>query len=1340
MRTELLLSRTIAPACFAFVITLAQAQTWTTLTTPPPSGVSSCMLLTDGGAMCQSGSAWYKLTPDSNGNYSSGTWSSLASLPSGYAPLYYASAVLADGRVVIVGGEYNSGTFALTNMGAIYDPKADSWQMITPPSAADFQCIGNAPASLLADGRFLLGAPLFQDLAFLDPVTLSWTIVSVTGKNDVNAQEGWTLLPDGSVFTADVTNFPASERFLLYGPNTGTWVTSGNTLQNLQAAASTVPLQAPGCPAYTPPGQMGPALLRPDGTVFAIGASGFTGIYTPPAPALTLPGTWAAGPALPASLIPREGPAALLPSGHVLLSGSPASGIGLQYFEFDGKILTSVPGPANASSDATFLTQLLVLPTGQILFVDSSSAVQLYTPAASPTYNPSWAPTVSSVPSSLNNATTYHIVGTQFNGLSQGTAYGDEMQNATNYPLVRITNTSSGHIFYARTHDHSTMGVATGTAPVFTNFDVPSSIETGPAALQVVANGISSAPVAVTVFAPNTGALKVATASLPNGQVNVPYLAALSANGGASPYSWQLISGTLPTGLTLNPQTGQIAGTPTSAAAGTRLIFTVTDSSAPSAQTGSISLSLTISSAALTITTASLLNAEADVSYSAQLSASGGTMPYSWQTISGRLPIGLTLNPQTGLISGMPVGDLAENLLTFAVTDSSAPTPQTARIALSFTVISAPLTISTASLPTGQVNVLYSAVVSASGGAAPYSWQLTAGTLPAGLTLNSQTGQIAGTPSRAVAGTLLTLAVTDSSAPTPQTASVTLSLTVTPSTAPSPLTITTASLPNGQVDVTYSAVVSASGGATPYSWQLISGTLPTGLTLNPQTGQIAGTPSSAVANTLLTFKVTDSSTPTAQTASVTLSLSVIPPSGIAVATTSLPNGQVNLPYSATLSASGGATPYSWQLISGTLPTGLTLNPQTGQIAGTPSSAVANTPLTFKVTDSSTPTAQAASVTLSLTVTPPLTITTTSLPNGQVNVPYSAALSANGGTGLYSWQLTAGALPPGLTLNSQTGQIAGTPTSAVANTPLTFKVTDSSTPAAQTASVTLSLTVIPAPLTITTTSLPNGLVTVPYSAALSANGGTTPYSWQVTSGRMPAGLALNSLTGQIAGTPTNAVSGSLVTFTITDSSTPIAQTATVTLTLAVTFSSGLTITTTSLPNGQVTLPYSAALSANGGTTPYNWQLISGTLPTGLALNPQTGQIAGTPTSAVANTLLTFKVTDSSTPSAQTASVTLSLTVTMTSSSGLTITTTSLPNGEVNAPYSAALSATGGTTPYIWQLMSGRLPIGLALNPQTGQISGTPMSAIPGTVVTFTVTDSSTPTAQTASVPLSLTVNP
>jgi hypothetical protein len=634
-----------------------------------------------------------------------------------------------------------------------------------------------------------------------------------------------------------------------------------------------------------------------------------------------------------------------------------------------------------------------------------------------------------------------------------------------------------------------------------------------------------------------------------------------------------------------------------------------------------------------------------------------------------------------------------------------------------------PLTILTSTLSNGQTGTSYAATLTAQGGQAPYTWSLTTGTLPAGLSLNSSSGAISGTPTIAVTSTPLTFTVTDSGSPA-STKTVGLTLTIS---RPS-LAITTTSLPNGHVNTTYSATLSATGATTPYAWFLTSGTLPAGLTLNAATGAITGTPTVAVTSTPLTFKVTDSSTPAAsQSANLTLTISS---AALVITASSLPNGHVGSPYSTTLAAIGGRTPYIWSITSGTLPVGLSLNASTGALSGTSTATVTSTPLTFKVTDSSIP-ALSQTANLTLTIAPAtLVINTNSLPNGQVGSTYSTTLVAGGGTSPYTWAVTSGTLPAGLALNASSGTITGTPASTVNGTPLTFKVTDSSNPT-MSQSVSLTLTITPATLTITTTSLPNGQVNTAYSTTLAATGGTTPYTWSLTSGTVPAGLTLNAATGAITGTPTAPVTSTPLTFKVTDSSNP-ALTRSVNLTL--TFSpAALVITTSSLPNGQVGVSYSSTLKAASGITPYTWSLTTGTLPSGLTLNATSGAITGTPTIAASSTPLTFKVTDSSNPRL-TQSVNLTLTVT---SVPLSITTRSLPNGLINVVYGTTLAATGGTTPYTWSLASGTLPSGLTLNATSGAITGTSTVAASSTPLTFKVTDSSSP-ATTQSANFTLTI--
>ena len=544
------------------------------------------------------------------------------------------------------------------------------------------------------------------------------------------------------------------------------------------------------------------------------------------------------------------------------------------------------------------------------------------------------------------------------------------------------------------------------------------------------------------------------------------------------------------------------------------------------------------------------------------------------------------------------------------------------------------------------------------------------------------------------------------------------------------LTFSTTSLPYAQVGVPYSATLAAAGGTAPYSFALTSGTLPAGITLNSATGALAGTATASSAGVALTFTVTDSGDPS-QSASATLNLivSAAPPNALSITTVSLPGAQVGTPYSVTLAASGGTTPYTWAITSGTLPAGLAFNTATGVISGTPTATSAGTALSFMVTDAGAP-PQTRTATLTLGVSAPtvvpLTITTTALPAGQVGQVYSAALAATGGTTPYAWAITSGALPAGLSFNTASGLISGTPTAGTSGGALTFRVTDAANPA-QTTTANLTLLIAPA-LAITTTSLSAARVGTPYSTTLAATGGTKPYSW-VVSGPLPAGLSFNDASGILSGTPTAATAGTALTFSVTDSGNPV-QNASTTLTLVVSVAT-LAITSTSLPSAQVGVLYSTALSTSGGTKPYTW-VLTGTLPAGLSFNTATGTISGTPTMISAGSSLTFKVTDSGTP-AQSSSKTLTLTV---SAATLSVSTISLPTGQVGKSYTTTLVAAGGTTPYTWSV-TGTLPAGLSFNTTSGLLSGTPSTSTTGVALTFKVTDSSKP-AQNASRTLTLVI--
>ena len=480
----------IRPLIFGFVAwlawaSLAQAQTWTKLTTQPSFQTDTALLLTDGTVMVHQYSSpkWWRLTPDNTGSYINGTWSQLGSMPSNYGPLYFASAVLPDGRVIIEGGEYNFGSPVETNLGAIYDPIANVWTSVKAPTG--WLTIGDSPGIVLANGTFMLGQNASTKTVLFNAATLTWTTTG-TGKQDNYSEAGLALLPDTTVLTVDTARAPNAEKYF-GGP--GKWTGAGNTGVTLTDAGSL---------------ETGPMILRPDGTVFAMGANahgaGHTAIYTPPATPRD-PGTWITGPDFPGGNDMADAPAALLPSGNVLCETSPGIFNNVvTFYEFDGVQFTQVPSTATARNITSYMGRFLVLPSGQVLNLVSDGLtidVEIYSPTGSP--NPAWAPTILSVSSTLTRGSTFTIRGTQFNGLSAGADYGDDATMASNYPLVRITNNATGHVFYARTHDHSTMAVATGTKPVGTHFAVPSTMETGASTIEVVANGIASDPVNVTV-------------------------------------------------------------------------------------------------------------------------------------------------------------------------------------------------------------------------------------------------------------------------------------------------------------------------------------------------------------------------------------------------------------------------------------------------------------------------------------------------------------------------------------------------------------------------------------------------------------------------------------------------------------------------------------------------------------------------------------------------------------------------------------------------------------------------------------------------------------------------
>jgi hypothetical protein len=487
-----------------FVASRATASgTWTDVANVPFSSEGGWgeLVLTDGTVMMKqafTGSAgtWYKLAPDSTGNYTDGTWTKLASMPAGYSPDFFAEQVLTDGRVLVEGGEYNDSQGVWTAKGALYDPVKNSWTSVNPPSG--WSTIGDAESVILPNGTYMLANccdnPGMQALASISGTNVTWT---QGDSYDYNDEQGYTSLPDGDIFMVDVWNYGSNyDDYEIYDTATGSWSLAGHTADRLSDTKYYELGSAPMTPLY-----------GTGGTIIQLTAN--TTTQNAPSDVYDVAsGTWTTGPVMSVSgkaYIAADAPSAVLPDGNVLVEAGPGyASTPAHFWEWNisntGTVTATQVNDTQTSPDSSdFTGNLIPLPTGQILWDNSQSSteVAVYTPQGSP--SSSWLPVVSSVSSTLNTGSTGNAIsGTNFNGFDLGGYYGDDAQAATNFPLVRITNNTSGNVCFARSYNFSTMGVWT-TGTTNATFDVPTTCQTGASTLQVVVNGIASAGTSVTL-------------------------------------------------------------------------------------------------------------------------------------------------------------------------------------------------------------------------------------------------------------------------------------------------------------------------------------------------------------------------------------------------------------------------------------------------------------------------------------------------------------------------------------------------------------------------------------------------------------------------------------------------------------------------------------------------------------------------------------------------------------------------------------------------------------------------------------------------------------------------
>jgi len=424
---------------------------------------------------------WVRWTPGPDGNYANGTWANAAT--SNYTYEYQMSVVFANGKLLMNASEYPS-----TLQCEIFDPVANGWTICSPFETGDIAGIVLPNNTCWAGGTGKTSAITAES-----PINWVTQTPCPYGMDEISM----ALMPDGSIFCVlpdsgapfNISNGGASSsgRSLRYYSNTNTWVECGAPSNQI---------------VYRSLGQVGPAALMPNGSVFVVSgyANGGTAIWTPDG-TTSGPGTWTDCPVIPNGAWCAQGPAAVLPNGHLLFTAGTLSVDGgfasdSSLYEWDGTSITIVPYNEGGFG-VTFGIGLLNLPNGQCL-VTEPGGWWLYTPAALPQTSP---PLIATAPTTVLLGGTYTISGQLFNGLTAGSNAGSFYQNATNYPLVSLS--SNGKTYYCRTHDHSTMGVATGTQTVSTNFDVPGTLSAGIYSLRVIANGIASAPVSINVGATN---------------------------------------------------------------------------------------------------------------------------------------------------------------------------------------------------------------------------------------------------------------------------------------------------------------------------------------------------------------------------------------------------------------------------------------------------------------------------------------------------------------------------------------------------------------------------------------------------------------------------------------------------------------------------------------------------------------------------------------------------------------------------------------------------------------------------------------------------------------------
>ncbi len=807
----------------------------------------------------------------------------------------------------------------------------------------------------------------------------------------------------------------------------------------------------------------------------------------------------------------------------------------------------------------------------------------------------------------------------------------------------------------------------------------------------------SGTGVAVTV----NSAVVLTCPAVTAGTQGVPFNSgALTVTGGLSPYTFSVVGGlsNLPAGLSLNASTGAVTGTPT--APGTFTIQ-VKDSNGVVAVT---TCPFTINPPLLVTCSTTTTGTQGVAFNSGAITVTGGTKPYTFSIVGGlsNLTAGLSLNASTGAVTGTPT---ATGTFSIQVSDASGATGTACPITINGT-----LSVTCSTTTAGTQGVAFnSGAITVTGGTKPYTFSIVGGlsNLTAGLSLNTSTGAVTGTPT--ASGTF-SIQVTNVNGATG---------TACPITINPPLSVTCSTTTAGTQGAAFnSGAITVTGGTKPYTFSIVGGlsNLTAGLSLNTSTGAVTGTPT---APGTFSIQVTDANGATGTACPITIN----PPLSVTCSTTT--TGTVGGAFnSGAITVTGGTKPYTFSIVGGlaNLPTGLSLNTSTGAVTGTPS---ATGTFSIQVNDAS----GATGTTCPITINPGLSVTCSTTTTGTQGVAFnSGAITVTGGTKPYTFSIVGGLsnLPAGLSLNTSTGAVTGMPT---ASGTFSIQVTDANSITGTACPITIN-----PPLSVTCSTTTAGTQGVLFnSGAITVTGGTKPYTFSIVGGvsNLTAGLSLNTTTGAVTGTPT--ASGAF-SVQVTDANGAIGAACPITI------NPPLSVTCSTTTSGTVGVAFnSGAVTVTGGTKPYTFSIVGGlsNLPTGLSLNTSTGAVTGTPGAAGA---FSIQVSDASGAVGTPCPITIT--------AGLSVTCSTTTTGTQGFAFnSGPIGVVGGTAPYLFSIVGGigNLPAGLSLNASTGAVSGAPTvtGSLTNQVFAVQVTDAHGLSGMSCSItiqpPLTITFN-